>query len=164
MPFLVPYKYFFTLVKSKFTLLLQIVGAFLLPIKPLIFLVGFMIVIDTATGIWKAKKSGEKITSKKLSQIVSKMVLYQVALISMFLVDKLLLGEFMGLFTSIQFFLTKVVAIFFCSIELLSINENIKVIYKLNLFQMFKSMLVRAKELKNDITDITDTDQNNIGE
>lgn len=163
MPFLTPYIYFFHLVKQKFLVLLQIIAAFLLPIKPLIILVGMMIILDTITGVWKAKKKGEPITSRRLSQVVSKMVLYQVALISMFVLDKHLLGEFISIFTSIQFFLTKVVAIFFCSIELISINEKVKIIYGLNLFQMFKNILIRVKELKEDVKDIVD-DDNKVGD
>lgn len=152
--YLIPYKQMYLLFKSKFFILLQVIGAFLLPIKPLILLVGMMILIDTVSGIWKAKKIGEKITSHKLSRVISKMVLYQVGLITFFILEKYLLGEFVQSFTSIQFFLTKIVAIFFCGIEMTSINENIKRVKGINLFQMFKSMLTRVKEVKDEFVEI----------
>jgi hypothetical protein len=144
-------KQLFSLFKEKALILFQVIAAFLLPIQSLIILVGMMIFLDTATGIWKAKKANEPITSHKLSRVISKMLLYQVSIISFFALEKFLLMDFVILFTSINLFLTKVVAIFFCGIEALSINENIKSIYGVNLFQTFKKMLFRVKDFKDDI-------------
>ncbi len=144
----------FHLFKSKSAVLIQVVAAFLLPIKGLILLVGFMILLDTVTGVWKAKKIGEKITSSKLSRVISKMLLYQLGLITFFILEKYLLGEFVLLFTSLPYLLTKIVAVFFVGVELMSLNENIKVVYGQNFFQLFRSMLTRVKDTKDQITDI----------
>ncbi len=152
------YQQLFDLFKSKAIIFFQLFGAFLIPIRPLIFLVGLMIILDTVSGIWKAKKIGEMITSSKLSRVISKMLLYQLGLITFFLVEKYLLGEFVLLFTSIQYFLTKIVAIFFCSVELMSLNENIKTVYGINFFQLFKQILIRAKTVKDDIANIGEKD------
>ena len=38
-------------------------SAFLMPIKPLMILVGLIIILDTIFGIWKCKKQGNEITS-----------------------------------------------------------------------------------------------------
>ncbi|MBC7935382.1 MAG: phage holin family protein [Rhizobacter sp.] len=92
---------------------------------------------------------------QKLSKIISKMVLYQVALITFFILEFFLLGEFVLLFTSIPYLLTKIVAAFFCFIELTSINENIKAVYGLNFFQMFKHLLSRVKEVKDELNDLS---------
>ena len=140
------------LFKSKILLLAQIICAFLLPIKPLICLVGLMIILDTISGIFKAKKIHEKITSKKLSRVISKMLLYQCGLVTFFILEKFLLGEFIVAFSSIQFLLTKIVAVFFCGVEMMSLNENIKVVYGQNFFQLFKAMLLRVKETKDQIS------------
>ena len=109
----------FTIFKTKIFLLSQIVCAFVLPIKPLIILVGLLIVLDTISGVYKAIKTKEKISSKKLSRVISKMLLYQCGLITFYILEKYLLGEFIISFSSIQFLLTKIVAVFFCSVELL---------------------------------------------
>jgi hypothetical protein len=146
----------YLLFKTKSMLLLQVLTAFLLPIKPLIILVGLMILIDTITGIWKAKKTGETFTSKKLSSVISKMVLYQAGLILFFVLEKYMLSEFVQLFISMPFFLTKIVAVFFCSVEIVSVNENVKAIYGINLFEMFKSIVSRIKNTKDSITAIAD--------
>jgi hypothetical protein len=94
-------KHLFELFKSKFILLAQIICAFLMPIKPLFLLVGLMIILDTVSGIFKAKKIHEKITSKKLSRVISKMLLYQCGLVTFFILEKFLLGEFIVAFSSI---------------------------------------------------------------
>ena len=144
----------FNLFKTKLFLLLQIIAAFLMPIKALMVMVGLMILLDTITGIWKAKKLHEIITSRKLSKVVSKMVLYQIGIITFFCLDRYILGEMIGAFTSIPFFLTKIVAVFFCGIELLSINENVYAVTDMNFYRMFRKMLTRTKEVKQDIDDI----------
>ena len=148
------YKNILNIFKDKYLLLIQTICTFLIPIKSLIFLIFLMIMLDTITGIWKAKKN-KTFTSRGLFQAVSKMLLYQVALITFFILDKYLLGEFVSSFTSIHYFLTKSVAVFFCTVEIVSLNENIKEIYGLNFFQLLKKFIGRAKELKTDIQDLT---------
>jgi hypothetical protein len=148
-------KEIFLIFKSKGLLLFQIVAAFILPIQPLLLLVGGAILFDTTTGLIKAYKTKEKISSYKLSRVISKMLLYQLTLISVYSLDVFLVGEFVKSFISIGFFITKITAMFLVSIEVMSINENIKVIYGLNFFQLFKQMLGRVKEVKESIEDIS---------
>jgi len=51
------------------------------PISEIILFAGFMVFIDTFTGIWASLTRGDKITSRKLSRVVSKLILYPLALI-----------------------------------------------------------------------------------
>lgn len=148
------YKALFQLLKSKISILFTVIAAFLLPIQPLLILVGFMILLDTATGLWKANRLGERITSHKLSRIISKMVLYQVGVITFFVLEKYLLSELIQHFVTVPFFLTKVVAVVFVGIELQSMNENIEAVTGINFFGKFKKMLFRVKEIKNDINEV----------
>lgn len=145
---------FLNLIKDNCLQLFQVIFAFLLPINGLIIAVGVGIVIDTITGIWKAKKIKEIITSHKLSAVVSKMVLYQLSIISFFIIDKYLLGEFVQLFINIPLFITKLLAAFLLTIELISVNENLNVITGKNYFKLFKLYLLRVKEIKTDIENI----------
>jgi hypothetical protein len=133
-------------------------SAFLMPIKPLMVLVGLMIFLDTIFGVWKCKKQGTKVTSKGLSAIVSKMVLYQFAVILVFALEKFMFGDFILLFTAIPLFLTKVVATLLVGIELTSISENIEEATGVNIWQKIKDMLGRAKKIKNDVNDIIKND------
>lgn len=68
--------------KSKCCWLIQVIKCFLLPLQAILIMVGMMIVLDTITGIWKARKTGEQITSTKPIYVISKMVLYQAGIIT----------------------------------------------------------------------------------
>lgn len=140
--------------KISFDKILIVLSAFLMPIKPLIILVGLMIFLDTIFGIWKCKKKGTKVTSKGLSSIVSKMVLYQSSVILFFALEKWLVGDFILLFTSIPLFLTKIIATLLVGIEITSISENVEEATGVSIWQRIKIMLGRAKEIKNDVNDI----------
>jgi hypothetical protein len=131
--------------------LFAVVGSFFLPISGILFLIGFAILVDTLTGIWKAKKLGIPITSRKLSAIVSKLFLYEVAVIGFYLIDYFILNDIILVFFSIPLMLTKILSLVLCSIEVISINENIKAVKGLDIWASFKQLLQRSKEIKNDI-------------
>lgn len=139
-----------------FPKLLAIIGAFFLPISGILFLVGFSIIVDTLTGIWKARKLKIKITSRKFSAIVSKFFLYELAVIGFYLIDKFILNDIILVFFSVPLMLTKILALVIVSIELTSINENYIAIRKISIFQALKNLFSRAKEIKNDIDEIRD--------
>ena len=134
----------------------MILLGFLLPIVPLILTVGGFIALDTFFGLWKAKKLGYEVTSKKLSQLISKMVLYNSAVILFFCMDKFILSDVIGIFTNIELVLTKVVALTLISIECKSINEKYSAVTGINLWDSFKLLLKRSSEVKQDIGDIVD--------
>lgn len=142
-------------VKESLAIVIGLILAFLMPIAPLLITVGVFIFADTITGIWKAKKTGDKITSRKLSVIVSKMVLYQSAIILFFLLEKYIIGDMVAFFVSIPWFLTKLVACTLCSIEVKSIDENYTAITGVSMWDRFKKLLARAKEVKDDIKEVT---------
>ena len=134
--------------------LLAVVSTFFLPITGILFLIGFAIVIDTITGIWKAKKLGVPITSRKLSAIISKLMLYEVAVILFYLIDRFILNDIILVFFSIPLMLTKILALVLVSIETLSISENIKAVKGIDLWQSMKLLFARARDIKQDIDTI----------
>ena len=83
----------FNLMKNNFIIMLQVIGAFLLPIKSLIIMVFFMIIIDTFIGIWRSYKLKQKITSNRLSKITGKLILYQGSLIITYAIEKIVLFD-----------------------------------------------------------------------
>jgi len=127
--------------------------AFILPIRPLILVVGLCICLDTLIGLYRSKKLKQKITSHKLSNVISKMVLYQSAILLFFCIEKYILADFIAIFTGIEWFLTKIVAATLAAIELKSINESYEVITGYSLWDKFKGFLKRGKELKNELSD-----------
>ena len=143
-------------IQSELLTLISICFAFFLPISGILLMIGVLISIDTMTGIWKANKLKEKITSRKLSSIISKLALYEVTVIMFFLIDKFILNDIILTFFSVPFMLTKVVALVLASIEVMSINENYKVISakNLDLWQSMKLLFARAKDINDDIKKI----------
>ena len=131
--------------------LLAVISAFFLPITGILFLIGFAIVVDTLTGIWKSKKLGLPITSRKLSAIISKLMLYEVAVIGFYLIDKFILNDIILTFFSVPLMLTKILSLVLCSIEVISISENYKAVKGIDIWSAFKNLLQRSKEIKNDI-------------
>ena len=134
--------------------LLATIGAFLMPISGLLFLVGFVIVLDTITGVWKSIKNKVKITSRGLSAIISKMLLYEVTVILFYMIDKFILNNIILQFFSVDLLLTKILALILVSIEVMSINENYKAVKGLDLWQAMKNLFSRAKEIKKDLDEI----------
>jgi hypothetical protein len=141
-------------IKQSFTQLLAVIGAFFLPISGILFLIGFAIVVDTLTGIWKAKKLKIKITSRKLSAIISKLMLYEVAVIGFYLIDFWILNDIILKFFSVPLMLTKILSLILVSIEVMSINENYKAVKGIDIWQGMKNLFARAKEIKSDLNGI----------
>lgn len=126
------------------------------PIYGLLVAVATAIILDTFTGVFKSiKLHGLKsIRSRKLSAIISKMLLYEVTILLLFLMDKYLLNEFVIQWFSTEYMFTKMCAIVLIFIELVSVKENIEEAYNIDIWKMLKSVLSRAKEIKSDIDDL----------
>lgn len=140
--------------KTYLTYIFTTLLLFFAPIQGLLISVGTAIALDTIFGIAKAIKLKDKITSRKLSNIISKFVLYQAAVLLIFTIDTFLLGEFFKIWFSIPFFFTKVVTIILIFIESVSIKENFEQAFKIDIWSMLKKLLARAKEVKGDIDEI----------
>lgn len=129
---------------------------FFAPIQGLLIAVAFGILLDTFTGIFKSVKMNGwcSIRSRRLSHIISKMLLYQTTILLLYVIDKFLLNEFVKLHFTIDFMFTKLVAILLIFIELVSIKENVEEALKIDIWKMLKNLLNRAKEVKDDIDEI----------
>lgn len=108
------------------------------PIKPLILSVGVLIFADCLTGVWAAKKRGEKIKSAALRRTVSKMVIYQIALLTGFLVEIYMIESLLPI--------SKLVAGAIGMVEFKSVLENSTVITGQDLFKS----LIQKLGSKND--------------
>jgi len=126
------------------------------PIHGILIAVGTAIILDTITGVFKSiKLKGLKsIRSRRLSQIVSKMLLYEICVLLLFVIDKFILNEFIFKWLSIDFMFTKICAILLIFIELVSIKENIEEAYNIKVWDILKKAFLRVKEVKENINDI----------
>lgn len=123
------------------------------PIYDLLIAVGAAIILDTFTGVFKAVKLGgwKSIRSRKLSDIVSKMLLYEVCTLLLFLIDKFVLNEFVKHAFGFEYMFTKICAILLIFIELVSIKENIEAAYRIDIWKMVKKTVRRAREINEDV-------------
>jgi hypothetical protein len=127
------------------------------PIYGLLISVGTAIILDTFTGIFKSiKLNGWKsVKSRKLSNIISKMALYEICILLLFVIDKYVLNEFIKQAFGFDFMFTKICAILLIFIELVSIKENIEETFSVDIWKLLKKSFNRAKEIKEDISEIT---------
>lgn len=127
-----------------------------MPIYGILIAVGTAIILDTFTGVFKTVKLNgwKSVRSRKLSQIVSKMLLYEVCVVFLFIIDKFILNEFISKWLDVDFMFTKICAILLIFIELVSIKENIEEAYNIKIWDMLKKAFRRVKEVKNNIDDL----------
>lgn len=127
------------------------------PIYGLLIAVGAAIVLDTFTGIFKSVKlkGWSSIRSRILSNIISKMALYEICILFLFVIDKFLLNEFIVKWFGFTYMFTKICAILLIFIELVSIKENIEETFKIDIWKLLKRAFLRAKEVKDNIDDIS---------
>lgn len=127
------------------------------PIYGLLIAVGSAIVLDTFTGIFKSiKLNGLKsIRSRKLSNIISKMALYEICIVFLYLIDNYVLNEFIKSAFGFDFMFTKICAILLIFVELVSIKENIEETFNVDIWQLLKKSFNRAKEIKSNLDEIT---------
>jgi len=129
---------------------------FFAPITGLMIAVGAAIFLDTFFGIYRSIKikGWHFVTSRRLSEIISKMLLYQMCIICLYVIDFFILTEFFLKWFSISFFATKICALLLIFIESVSIKENFEGATGLDVFSLLKKALGRAKEVKTSVTDI----------
>jgi len=129
---------------------------FLSPIKPLILAVGFIVIIDTIFGILRSRKLKIKFTSRRFYAFFKKSLVYQLLIITTFLIDKNLLNEFMSLIISIEYATTKVITAAICFNEIKSIDENVKIAFKIDISRWILDLFKFSKSVKEGINEIKD--------
>lgn len=77
--------------KNWIQLLLTGCLASIAPIKAIIISVGILVLADLITGIFAAIKKKEKITAHKMRQTIPKIIVYEIAIITGFILEKYLL-------------------------------------------------------------------------
>jgi len=158
---------------------------FFQPIQFILLCVGGFIILDTVMArirvhtckkrikqkelnnevITDEDKENTKWTSRKLRMgLVPKMLTYQSIVVVFFFLDYGLLNEFVNMVFSVEYFLTKIVALILCYIELLSIDETFIKIKGKSLFVFLIDMIKHAKKVKKTFEEINPSkkDENNI--
>ena len=134
--------------KTYLTTLLGGLAALLTPIKPLILMAFFAIVLDTYFGVWKTvRKDGWKaVRSRRLSDTITKSLLYVGAIIVIFLAEKFILSDVFENYTKVEFMLTKLFTLFCLMTEVKSMSESYKEVTGKNLWRAFFTFVQRTRE------------------
>jgi DNA integrity scanning protein DisA with diadenylate cyclase activity len=112
--------------------------AFISPIKWLIIGVGALILLDTLSGLYRAYKLKQEITSKRFGHIVSKLLLYNIAIISGYILQLMIGLEILPL--------AKIISVAIGLTELKSITENVNEITGIDLWQFIQGYLRRNSD------------------
>ena len=139
--------------------LLGIISSFFMPISGILILIGVSVIVDTITGVWKSRKMKVPITSRKLSAVISKILLYEVTVMLFYLIDYFIINDIVLTFFSVELLITKILALVLVSIEVISLNENIKAVKGIDLWTSLKNLFSRAKEVTQDFKDINAKDK-----
>ena len=127
---------------------------FISPIKPLLLVVGFMIVVDTIFGIIRSNKLGIKFTSTRFFSFFKKNFVYQLLVITTYILDHNLINEFTMSVISIELLTTKLMAAAICYNEFKSVDENVKIAYGIDITQYIKNLYKFAKQTKDGLDEL----------
>lgn len=127
-------------VKDCILLTISAAVAFTTPIHGLMAGVGFLIFADLITGIWRAWKKGEKITSSELKRTISKCLLYNLAILSGFVIEYLGVGQFVPV--------SKIIASTIGVVEFKSMLENFEAITGISVWEELKSKVQISNKKK----------------
>lgn len=122
-----------------------VLAAILAPIQAVIISVGTLVALDMITGIWAAYKLKQPIKSSGLRRTVSKFLIYQIAIITGFIVEQYLIGGAMPI--------TKMLGGLIGVVELKSILENANIINGTDLFKMIIERLGSVNDTTRKVAD-----------
>lgn len=122
--------------------LLAFFVAFLAPIETVGMAIGFLTLVDIATGIWASVRAGQKVTSDRFSRSVTKSLVYLTALVVANVAQK---WVFLGAVPVVT-----IITGFIGSTELLSIFENLSRISGINFRDYLQDKLLPAQKEKDD--------------
>ena len=124
---------------EKADFILGFIAIFLLPQMTAFIAVGCLVFIDFFTGIWYSIKHKIPVTSKRMKDTVTKLVLYNVFIITCMITETYLI-------TKIPFI--EVALGIIATVETKSIFENIEKILDIRIIRAFKEILHRGKKVE----------------
>lgn len=138
-----------------FDWLLAIILSILVGVKVYLLLVGLLFVFDTILGVMTLKKRGLKFSlNTLLTGLVTKMVFYTPAIISIYLIDTILLGDVITPLFKIENLITKLGTFAVLSKELISINRLSKILFGKSITEDADVALDNITKYKNKVKDI----------
>lgn len=113
------------------------------PIKPLLLACGALIFADMVTGMMAARKRGESISSASMRRTLSKMVIYQIAILSGFILEHYMLDDLLPV--------SKIVGGVIGLVEFKSVLENVSTIAGQDILDLVKKKLGSKNDILKDL-------------
>lgn len=115
------------------------------PIEPLILTTMSLIVTDFIFGIYRSYRADPKsVTSRKMGHTISKILLYNICIICVFLIQHYIINDSLPL--------AKIVAGIVCITELKSIDESFSKAFGFSFYEKLVEVLKRGTSDTKDIT------------
>lgn len=124
-----------TLLNNFWILICWAFGTYLLPVHSIIYIMVFMVCIDFITGMWKARKAKETITSKRMGDTIEKMILYMIGIVTSFVLQNHIGIESVNI---MWVFGTLII-----TREYLSIIENIEILTGTKILKVISSYIAK---------------------
>jgi len=139
--------------KTKIVLFVFALFSVLAPVKPMVLIAVLTIILDMCFGIWRSvqKNGWVSIRSRRLSNTISKSLLYSGAIVFIFLLEKFVIADILAYFISVDLILTKAFTFFCVFTEVKSINENYFSVTGINVWDRFIQFIKRGKEQLEDL-------------
>jgi hypothetical protein len=120
----------------------------LAPVTPMVLIAICFIWIDLVVGIWRSVKlkGWKSIRSRGLARTISKSLLYSGGIVSVFMLEKYVIADLIGMFISVDLVLTKAFTFFCVFIEMKSINESYFDVTKKDVLKSFKEFITAKKQ------------------
>ena len=134
--------------KTNLTLLALSFLSILAPVTPMVLIAICFIWLDLVVGIWRSVtlKGWKSIRSRGIARTVSKSLIYSGGIVSVFMLEKYVIADLIGLFVSVDLVLTKAFTFFCIFIELKSINESYFDVTKKDVLKSFKEFITAKKQ------------------
>jgi hypothetical protein len=112
------------------------------PVVPLLLTIGFLIVLDFIVGIYRAYKLNEMITSRKMGNTISKMLLYQITILSLWVFEIYILGSIIPV--------TKIGGGLIAVTEIKSIDESVEKMTGVGVWKRISKIIKRGQSETKD--------------
>jgi len=125
---------------------------FFAPIKGIIVIVALSTMIDTGFGVWKAKKLGEKLSSKAFrSGLVPKLLSYVGTVMMVYGSDVFIINSLVSNIVDVNFMATKVIALTLIINEAKSIDESFEAVKGYSLIAKLLEIINNLKDVKKQL-------------
>ena len=138
--------------KTYLTTILKTLLIFFAPVKGIVILVIVAILLDTCFGLWKAKKTGVEILSKRLRHgFVPKLISYIACVCLTYAADFFILNDLTQMVVSVDYLSTKLIGLILLSIEVKSMDESFLAVKGYSFLNKIIGLIHKAKNVKKQL-------------